>query len=347
MCQLVGYIGERPIAPLILKALELQEPYFAAHATGMGVIDTKGKIQIQKATGPVAVVKKTTKITKLKGKVGIGHSRYSAYAREDPRYDLDNMCHPFTNDAGDIAMMHNGDISNFKEHWERLKSDHKFKGYNPAIDWITDSEVAVHMIDDEVKKGAGFDAALRTVVPQLKGQVLLCLINKSEPDTIWIANRWQPCYLGIGKDEVMWTSSRVGMDPIKDELKKIYSPPKNSLIKLTRGKADVQVLDSNYKMHDLKLNKKVLREGILSILGVAPLDFYRLWYALDRTHWPKVFGVDRDEWKSLRSDYGVSIVNPLIENLDELIRTEKIRKWIDYRAEGCCAKTPRFMYTLA
>jgi glucosamine--fructose-6-phosphate aminotransferase (isomerizing) len=347
MCHLAGYIGDRPIAPLILKALELQEPYFAAHATGMGVIDAKGKIQIEKATGPVAVVKKTTKITKLKGKIGIGHSRYSGYAREDPRYDIDAMCHPWTNDAGDIAMMHNGDISNFKEHWDRLKPNHKFKGYNPSIDWITDSEVAVHMIDEEVKKGAGFDKALRTVMPQLKGQVLLCLISESEPDTIWLANRWQPCYLGIGKDEVMWTSSRVGMDPIKDELKKIYAPPKNSLIKMTRGKAEVQVLDPNYKVHDLKLNKKVLKDGILSILDVAPLDFYRLWYALDRTHWPKAFGIDKEQWKSLRADYGVSIVNPFIETLDELVEVGKIKKWIDYRAEGCCLKTPRFMYALA
>lgn len=347
MCQLVGYIGDRPIAPLILKALELQEPYFAAHATGMGVIDTKGKIQIQKATGPVAMVKKNTKITKLKGNIGIGHSRYSAYAREDPRYDADNMCHPFTNDAGDVAMMHNGDIANFKEHWARLKPNHKWKSYNPAVDWITDSEVAVHMIDDEVKKGAGFDEALRTVMPKLTGQVLLCLISEAEPDTIWLANRWQPCYLGIGKDEAMWTSSRCGMDPIKDELKKIYSPPKNSLIKLTRGKAEVTVLDPNYKMHDLKLNKGILKEGILSILGVSDLDFCRLWYALDKTHCAKAYGIDQEEWKTLRRDYGVSIVNPYIDVLNELIEAGKIGQSIDYRAEGRCRKTPRFMYSLA
>ena len=347
MCQLVGYIGDRPIAQFILKALEVQEPYFAAHATGMGVIDPKGKIQIQKATGPVAMVKKNTKITKLKGGIGIGHSRYSALAREDPRYDADNMCHPFTNDSGDIAMMHNGDIANFKEHWARLKPSHKFKGYNPTIDWITDSEVAVHMIDDEVKKGAGFDEALRTVMPKLTGQVLLCIINEAEPDTIWLANRWQPCYLGIGKDEVIWTSSRCGMDQIKDDLKKIYSPPKNSLIKLTRGKAEVSVLDLNYKMHDLKLNKRILKDGILSILGVSNLDFYRLWYALDKTHWAKAYGIDQEEWKTLRRDYGVSIVNPFIDVLNELIEAEKIGQSIDYRTEGCCKKTPRFMYTLA
>jgi len=346
MCQLVGYIGDRPIAPLILKALELQEPYFAAHATGMGVIDAKGKVQIQKATGPVAVVKKTTTITRLKGGIGIGHSRYSALAREDPRYDIDTMCHPFTNDAGDIAMMHNGDIANFKDHWARLKPNHKWKSYNPAIDWITDSEVAVHMIDEEVKKGAGFDEALRTVMPQLTGQVLLCLISEREPDTIWLANRWQPCYIGVGKDEVMWVSSKLGLEPIKDELKKVYQPPKNSLIKLTRGKAEVEVLDPNYKVHDLKLNKRILKEGILSILGIADLDFLRLWYALDKTHWAKAYGVGQEEWKALRRDYGVSIVNPFIEILDELIEAGKIGRRIDYRAEGCCAKTPRFMYSL-
>jgi glucosamine 6-phosphate synthetase-like amidotransferase/phosphosugar isomerase protein len=346
MCQLVGYIGDRPIAPLILKALELQEPYFGAHATGMGVIDSKGKIQIQKATGPVAIVKKTTKIAKLKGNLGIGHSRYSALAREDPRYDIDAMCHPFTNDANDIAMMHNGEVANFKEHWARLKPNHRFKSYNPAIDWITDSEVAVHMIDDEVKKGAVFDEALRTVMPKLTGQVLLCLINEKEPDTIWLANRWQPCYIGVADDEIMWVSSKIGLEPIEDELKKIYQPPKNSLIKLTRGNADIQVLDPKYKVADLKLNKKILVEGILSILGVADLDFHRLWYALDKTHWAKAYGVNQEEWKALRRDYGVSIVNPLIEEVDELISDGKIGKRIDYRAEGCYSKTPRFMYNI-
>ena len=291
-------------------------------------------------------MKKTTKISKLKGNIGIGHSRYSADAREDPRYDIDAMCHPFTNDANDIAMMHNGEITNFKEHWAHLKPNHKFKSYNPAIDWITDSEVAVHMIDEEVKKGAGFDEALRTVMPKLTGQVLLCLINEKEPDTIWLANRWQPCYIGVADDEVMWSSSKVGLEPIKDELKKIYQPPKNSLIKLMRGQADVQILDPNYKVADLKLNKRILKEGILSILGVADLDFDRLWYALDKTHWAKAYGITQEKWKTLRRDYGVSIVNPLIEVLDELIDEQKIGKRIDYRAEGCCMKTPRFMYNI-
>ena len=347
MCQLVGYVGNRPIAPLILKALELQEPYFAAHATGMGVVDAKGKIRVQKATGPVAVVKKTTEITKLKGKVGIGHSRYSLIAREDPRCDIDSMCHPFTNDAGDIAMMHNGDIANFKDHWARLKPNHKWKSYNPAVDWITDSEVAVHMIDEEVKRGAGSDEALRTVMPKLTGQVLLCLISEKEPDTIWLANRYQPCVVGVGEDEAMWASSRVGLKPIEGDLKRIYHPPKNALIKITAGSVETEVLDPNYVVPEMKLNKRVIKEGVLGILGVADLDFFRLWYSLDKTHWAKAYGVEQEKWRALRRDMGVSIVNPFIEVLDELIDAGKIKQSIDYRREGCTARTPRFLYSLA
>jgi predicted glutamine amidotransferase len=345
MCQLSAYIGDKPIAPLILKSLELQEPYFAAHATGMGVIDSKGKIRVEKATGPVAVVKKTTKIAKLKGSIGIGHSRYSALAREDPRYDIDAMSHPFTNDDGDIAMMHNGEITNFNSHWEKLKTHHKFKSYTPAINWINDSEVAVHMIDDEVKAGKGFDEALKTVMPKLSGQVLLCLISEREPETIWLANRYQPCYIGIGDDEVMWASSRVGLDPIKNDFKRIYQPPKNSLIKLQRGKVDFDILDPSYKVPEMKLNKGALKDAIVAILEVSELDFYRLRNAMNSKDLPYSFGISREEYDERRR-YGVSIVNPLIETLDELMEAGKIKRRIDYRMEGCTSQTPRFAYSL-
>jgi hypothetical protein len=93
--------------------------------------------------------------------------------------------------------------------------------------------------------------------------------------------------------------------------------------------------------------KRILKEGVLSILDVSALDFHRLWYSLDKTHWAKVYGIDQEEWKALRRDYGVSIVNPLIETLDELIEGGKIERSIDYRREGCTARTPRFLFSLA
>jgi glucosamine 6-phosphate synthetase-like amidotransferase/phosphosugar isomerase protein len=345
MCQLAAYIGDRPIAPLLLKALELQEPYFAAHATGMATIDN-GRISVEKGTGPVAKVKKTTRITKLKGTTGIGHSRYSALAREDPRYDIDRMAHPFTSDDGTVALMHNGDIGNFKEHWARLRERHTFKSHNPDVDWITDSEVAVHMVDDLVKRGKGFDEALREIFPKLAGTVLLCLISESQPETIYLANRYQPCYVGVGDDEAMWCSSRVGFVPIEDELDRIYAPPKNSLIKLTRGKIETHVLDPNYQVPEMRLDREMLKEAILKILEVADLDFLRLWYALNTNGWAKCYGLAQEEWLDMRRNHGVSIVNPYIETLDELIEAGKIAQRIDYRMEGCTRDTPRFAYSL-
>jgi glucosamine--fructose-6-phosphate aminotransferase (isomerizing) len=345
MCQLTAYIGDRPIAQTILKALELQEPYFAAHATGMGTL-MNGKIAIVKAAGYVSHVKRTTRIEKLTGTTGIGHSRYSVAARDDPRCCLDSMAHPFTSDDGKIALMHNGEISNYADHWTRLKARHKFKSFNPDINWITDSEVAVHMIDDLVKQGMGYGDALKEVMPQLNGTVLLCLITESEPETVYLANRHQPCYVGVGDDETMWCSSKIGFEPIKGELKKIYQPPKNSLITLRRGRVDTEVLDRNYEVPELKLNKTLLKESIIEILKIGDLDFQRLSYAMLKGDWAKCYGIPMDDWLNLRKVRGVSVVNPFIETLDELIESGRIVQRIDRRMEGCLNDTPRFAYSL-
>ena len=345
MCQLAAYVGDRPIAPLLLKALELQEPYFGAHATGIGVIDN-GKLRVAKGTGHVAKVKRTTNITQLKGTRGMGHSRYSSLAREDPRFDTAAMAHPFTNDDETMALMHNGNIANFKEHWARLRGSHTFKSYNPDVDWITDSEVAVHLVSDAVAEGKSFEEALMDVMPKYTGNVLLCVVSQEEPEAVYVANRHQPCYVGVGEDEAMWCSARIGLEPLEGELKRIYQPPKNSLVKLTRGKVETRVLDPNWRVPELKLDKELLKEAMLSILAYGDTDFWDLKDALNYNCLAKAYGVTQDEWIRMRRD-GVDIVNPLIETLNELIEAGRIRQRIDPRLEGCTPNTPRFAYSMA
>jgi glucosamine 6-phosphate synthetase-like amidotransferase/phosphosugar isomerase protein len=346
MCQLTAYIGDRPIAPLLLTALELQEPYYAGHATGIGVINS-GKINIVKATGPVSKVNENTPITELVGNTGIGHSRYSSKAKDDPRFDVDAMAHPFTNEDETIALMHNGVIQNYKEHWEKLKPNHVFKSYSPKIDWITDSEVAVHMLSDLVNEGLSIEESLKQMFPKLSGTILLCVIHESEPDVVYLANRHQPCYVGIGDDEIMWCSSKIGLSPIVDELKKVYRPPKNSLMKLTRGNIETQVLDPDYKVPNLTMNKDLVKEKIMSIVSVGEIDFRNLWNAINYGGgWAKAYGVTVEEakehWKN-----GFTNVNDYIETIDELIQEGKITQRVDYRLEGSTANTPRFAYRLA
>jgi glutamine phosphoribosylpyrophosphate amidotransferase len=345
MCQLVAYIGGRPIAPLLLKAMELQEPYLGGHATGMAVLD-KGRLVVEKGPGHVAKAKRTTGITRLEGTTGIGHSRHSSLAESDPRFDTAAMAHPFTNDEGTIALMHNGNIYNYNEHWARLRERHVFKSHNPDVDAITDSEVAVHLVSDAVAGGGSYEEALKEVMPKLQGQVLLCLIAEDEPETVYIANRYQPCYVGVGDDEAMWCSSRVGFESIGEELKKVYQPPKNSLLKLTRGKAEAQPLEPGWEVPDLKIDKPLLKEFILKIVSVGEIDFVNLRGALNYNCWTKMFDIRQEKWTQMRRG-GVDIVNPLIETLDELIEAGRIRQRIDPRLEGCTPNTPRFAYSLA
>ena len=345
MCQLAAYVGDRPVAPLLLRALELQEPYFGAHASGLGVIDS-GELRVVKDAGYVARVRETTDIKSLVGMTGIAHSRYNSTARDDPRYNTRRMSHPFVDCTGTLCMMHNGGISNYKEHWKRLRDGHAFTSYEAELDAITDSEVAVHMLEDAVKKGMSIEEGLRWMAPQLKGSFLLACISTDEPETVWIANWHQPCLVAVGEDEAMFCSSYIGFSELRNDLDRVFEPSKNSLLKLTRGRVEIMPLDPGRKVPQLKLDKNEAGRQIVEVLKrKCEVDFRVLWYELNPDGWARSFGVTPEEWQELRKR-GVSIVNPYIETLDMLLAEGKIRRRIDRRYEGGIEGTPRFAYSL-
>jgi len=346
MCQLAAYVGDRPIAPLLLRSLELQEPYFGAHATGMAVIGS-GRIALEKDFGHVARVRKTTGIEGLEGTTGIAHSRYNDKAREDARYNTRGMAHPFLSESGELALMHNGGISNYEEHWGRLRGNHAFKSYSPDVDAITDSEVAVHMLSDAVGEGRPFEEALRWMAGRYEGSFLFGCISSRHPETVWIANWHQPCVVGVGEDEAMFCSSPRGFDHVRDELDRVFEPPKNSLIKLTRGRAEVTPLDPNRKVPNLRLDVCELGRLIVGVLEErGEMDFREISRALNPDGWAKAYGIAEEDWGELRKA-GVSVVNPYIGVIDMLLAEGKIVQRVDRRMEGGVPDTPRFSYTLA
>lgn len=346
MCQLAAYVGDRPIAPLLLRAIELQEPYFGAHASGLGVIDG-GELRVEKDTGYVARVSETTAIESLEGTTGIAHSRYNSTARDDPRYNTRRMSHPFVDCTGTLCLMHNGGIANYKEHWQRLRKQHAFASYEAELDAITDSEVAVHMLEDAVKEGMSVEEGLRWMAPQLKGSFLLACISTDEPETVWIANWYQPCVVAAGEDEAMFCSSHIGFSEVRDDLDRVFEPPKNSLLKLTRGRVEVMPLDPGRRVPQLKLDRNEAGRQIVEVLRrKGEVDFRVLVYELNPDGWARSFGIMPEEWQELRKK-GVSIVNPYIETLDMLIAEGTIRRRIDRRLEGGVDGTPRFAYSLA
>jgi glucosamine 6-phosphate synthetase-like amidotransferase/phosphosugar isomerase protein len=346
MCQLAAYVGDRSIAPLLLRSLELQEPYVGGHATGLCVIDGES-LKMEKDFGHVARVKNSTAINSINGTTGIAHSRYNGTARKDARYNKRKMAHPFLNDEGDLALIHNGTLNNYKIHWNRLRKSHKFTSYVEEIDAITDSEVAVHMVSDYLKEGKTMEEALELTTAELTGSFLLACIVPKQPETIYIANWYQPCFIGVGEGEAMFCSSKIGFYDVQEELDRIFEPPKNSLIKLTRGKVEIFPLNLGKKIPPLKLDRNRIAEIILNLVKEAgEIDFMQIRSALNSEGWAKGYGVTTERWKEYYK-LGVRIVNPFIEVMDILVAEGKIQERIALKDEGGVPDTPRFSYTLA
>jgi glucosamine 6-phosphate synthetase-like amidotransferase/phosphosugar isomerase protein len=342
MCQLAAYVGDRPIALLLLGALEHQEPYLGSSATGMAALE-EDRIALVKSPGHVARVKETTRIQEIEGTCAIAHSRL-AFA---PEYNTAEKAHPFLSEDGRFALMHNGVIKNHREHWGRLRKNHTFRSYSPDVDAITDSEVAVHMLSDAVASGKSVTEALKWMAPRLTGSFLLGVVGVEEPDTVYIANWHQPCILALGDDEAMFVSSKVGLRDVEDEMTNIFQPPKNSLMKLTRGRVEITKLDPARKVPDLRLDLRFMGDRFVEVLREkGPKTFLQMRREMHPDGLAQGYGIATREWEALR-DSGVFMVNPFIDVVEALKREGRIVEYVDRCLELGIEGTPRFMYALA
>lgn len=346
-CQLAAYIGDRPIIEILLNSLESQEALYGGHATGVGVLNGD-QIDIVKAAGSVKHVKNSNpEIMKLRGTCAIAHSRYSDNARVNPDYNLDEMAHPFISDDGKIALMHNGGIGNYKDLWKELEQDHTFRSYGERVDDITDSEVAVHMLSDALEQGMNMVEAFQHITPKLTGTFLLAAIHTDEPDTIYVCNWYQPCYVAVGKDEIMFVSSRRGLKGKTSFMDRVFQPPKNSILRLTRGNIEIFTMDQNREIPFLIMNKpKALELLKKKLREEGGMDIRNLFYTLHPQGWAEVFNITVDDWKKYRK-LGIYVMNPYFELLEEMAINGDIIESIDIRGEGGINTVPRYSYTLS
>ncbi len=134
MCGIVGYIGHRKAAPLILDGLKRLE-YRGYDSCGIVTLD--GKLNLKKEKGKIAEIDQKLDLKDLPGKIGIGHTRWATHGVPSK-----NNSHPHLDCKEEIAIVHNGIISNYAELKEELiKKGHTFNSE-------TDSEVIVHLIED-------------------------------------------------------------------------------------------------------------------------------------------------------------------------------------------------------
>ena len=342
MCQLAAYIGDRDISKTLLNSLKYQEAYFGAQATGIGTMDN-GVLNWVKEAGAVDHVINNSDIMKLTGTTGLAHSRLSLTSMDDPRYNRARNAHPFINADDDIALMHNGVINNYEGLWKELAKEYTFKGYNSDIDYITDSEVAVHMVDGKVKEGKSLAEAMRETANSLTGMVLLAAMSTDEPETVYITNWIQACTLAKGDDETMFSSSHLGFADVKDDMD-FFHAPRNSFIKMTRDSIEITKLNTSRNAPDPHMNMGVFREEITELLKKKALTSVEVILALSKSGGERVFDMDESDWKELVK-VGWGDQNQIIDPLEQLAEEGSVVRRLEQRMEGG-NYVPRFVWSL-
>jgi len=191
MCGIVGYIGQREAAPLILASLRKLE-YRGYDSAGVAVLQD-GHVQVRRCEGKLQNLESILNKNPISGTVGIGHTRWATHGRPS-----ETNAHPHR--AGDVVVVHNGIIENYLELKEQLaKRGTKFSSE-------TDTEIVAHLVAEKIDRGMDFLEAVRRSLKEIKGSYALLFLNQKEPDRLIIAKNSTPIVLGSGEGETFIAS---------------------------------------------------------------------------------------------------------------------------------------------
>ncbi len=191
MCGIMGYVGPRPAAPVLLEGLRRLE-YRGYDSAGIAV-ERDGSIEVVKAAGKLDRLAELLDGAAPAGSVGIGHTRWATHGRP-----TDANAHPHCDPTGDFVVVHNGIIENFYDLREELVAN----GHEFASE--TDTEVLAHLIGEEYD--GDLAAAVRTAVDRAQGAYALVVMSTRDPDKIVAVRMISPLVVGLGDGETFLAS---------------------------------------------------------------------------------------------------------------------------------------------
>jgi glutamine---fructose-6-phosphate transaminase (isomerizing) len=191
MCGIVGYIGRRDAAPLILESLRKLE-YRGYDSAGIAVLH-EGEVTIRRCEGKLSNLATMLGRQPMAGPVGIGHTRWATHGRPS-----ETNAHPHR--AGDVVVVHNGIIENYLE----LKDHLTKRGRHFSSE--TDSEIVAHLVSEKIEKGLDFLDAVRRTLREIRGSYALLFLNRRDPQRLIVAKNSTPIVIGWGEGETFIAS---------------------------------------------------------------------------------------------------------------------------------------------
>lgn len=189
MCGIVGYIGHRNALPIVVEALKRLE-YRGYDSSGCALIHEE-ELQVYKKQGKIIELERSLpEPNKCSGTVAIAHTRWATHGEPN-----EINAHPHLDCKGEIAIVHNGIIENYKLLRERLiELGHKFIS-------DTDTEVIVHLIEQYLTSQPSLEDAVREAMKRVEGTYGLVVLSKKHPEKLIAVRKGSPLIIGISDNE--------------------------------------------------------------------------------------------------------------------------------------------------
>ncbi|MEU6982794.1 glutamine--fructose-6-phosphate transaminase (isomerizing) [Streptomyces sp. NPDC046324] len=194
MCGIVGYVGGQSALDVVIAGLKRLE-YRGYDSAGVAVLSDGGLAAAKKAGKLVNLEKELVDRPLPSGTTGIGHTRWATHGGP-----TDANAHPHLDNAGRVAVVHNGIIENFAA----LRAELEERGHDLASE--TDTEVVAHLLAEEFSSCGDLAEAMRLVCRRLDGAFTLVAVHADEPDVVVGARRNSPLVVGVGEGEYFLAS---------------------------------------------------------------------------------------------------------------------------------------------
>jgi glucosamine--fructose-6-phosphate aminotransferase (isomerizing) len=191
MCGIVGYIGKKNAAEVLLEGLRRLE-YRGYDSAGIAVI-RNGELKLRRSAGKIKTLDEVIRKDPIDGNIGLGHTRWATHGKPS-----EENAHPHRDCSGRMVVVHNGIIENYRSIRQRLVS----AGHTMASE--TDTEVIAHLVEEHFD--GDLESAVNSALREVEGVYALVILHADCPDKLLVARNGPPLVIGLGNDEMFVAS---------------------------------------------------------------------------------------------------------------------------------------------